>query len=506
MKWTDEEIEIIKNNYESMSDEEMMNLLPNRTKISIECKRKKLGLIRSLKKYSFNDVLNEFAKYDKYILLSQEEEYHDAHSKMRYICTKHRDKGEQYIDLGHLLCGRGCYYCGRELSALKNTMELDKNYHKSLTEEKGFEYIDTVREDKKVFIHFICPNHREFGIQRMIISGMQRNSKGCKYCSGKELPEWYIMEKAKSVNPYIKLLEPYVNMTTSMECYCEKHHIKTRKTMQQILKGQGCKECGREKLSQLSFLTDETVQKRISKINPHIQLIKYNGANDPSDCYCTKHDKYFQKELYALTHNDNSGCDECNKERVRKEQGMGLDEFKRRLQLIHPELSVLGEYITNNTPIEIYCTKHMYSFLSTPVAVLSKKTCCEKSRVTYKENYVCHILEDKFHFNITRQKKFEDCKDKRYLPFDIYLNDIHVLIEYQGEQHYRPVKYSSETWEEAEEKFQYTKRHDLIKREYCKKNKIPLIEIPYWEIDDLEYFLFDALVKINVIEEITCIA
>ena len=37
------------------------------------------------------------------------------------------------------------------------------------------------------------------------------------------------------------------------------------------------------------------------------------------------------------------------------------------------------------------------------------------------------------------QKRFKDCKDKRQLPFDFYLPSYNVCIEYQGEQHYRPI-------------------------------------------------------------------
>ena len=46
MKWTEEEINIIKNNFENMTDEELTILLPGRSKCSIECKRKKLGYLR----------------------------------------------------------------------------------------------------------------------------------------------------------------------------------------------------------------------------------------------------------------------------------------------------------------------------------------------------------------------------------------------------------------------------------------------------------------------------
>ena len=42
----------------------------------------------------------------------------------------------------------------------------------------------------------------------------------------------------------------------------------------------------------------------------------------------------------------------------------------------------------------------------------------------------------------------------------------------------------------------------MIKNDFCKRNNIDLIRIPYWEFDDLEYFLFDNLVKLGIIEEI----
>lgn len=502
MKWTNEEIDIIKNNYKNMSDEELMTLLPNRTLSSIECKRKKMGLLRPImKKYSFADVINEFSKIDDYILLSDETEYKDCNSKMRYLCKKHTDKGEQSITLNHIMTGRGCYYCGRERTAKAREIELDKSYDVELCKEKDFEYIDTIRENGKITIVFICNKHKELGEQHMTRYNMERNIKGCKYCCGKNLPEWYVMKKAKEIAPHIKILEPYKNLTTRMNCYCEKHNHDTRKSMQEIFKGQGCYYCGLEKLSESSFLPDETVQNNINILNPHVKLIQYNGHQVQSNFYCNKHNKYFEKNYSTLLYCQ-SGCDECYTENLRANQGMGQEEFERRLYIVHPELIVTGKYINNATPIEVYCTKHNYSYSLTPSALFSRKTCCDKTRVTYKEEQVCELLESKWSFSITRQKTFDDCIDVRCLPFDIYLNDFNTVIEYQGEQHYRPVKFTSETMEEAVEKFEYTQRHDKIKREYCKKNKIKLIEIPYWEFENLEYFLFDSLVKLKIIKEI----
>lgn len=502
MKWTESEINIIKENYKNMSDEQLMALLPGRSKCSIECKRKKLGYKRpQFRKYNFQDVLNEFAKRTNLTLLSNKNEYNDCHSKMRYICQKHKDKGEQKITLSHLKSGEGCYYCGRESSAKANAIKLDKEYYKQLCELKNFQYIDVLRIDGVINIAFICNNHKELGIQYMTKYNIEI-TKGCKYCSGKELPEWYVLEKANELNPDIEILDPYINLTTSMNCYCKKHNYPTRKTMQQIFKGQGCYYCGCEKLSKSSFLSQDIVQSNISKINPHVKLIEYKGATQQLKCYCNKHNKYFYKGYYALSHNKNSGCDLCYAENIRENQGMGIDEFRNRLKKVHPELNVVGEYMNYTTPIEVYCTTHEYTFYSRPVDLLKRTKCCDKSKYNYKEEQVCNFIEETYGFTVTRQKQFNDCKDKRVLPFDIYLDDYNVLIEYQGEQHYKPVMFSSETLEEAIEKFEYTKKHDAIKEQYCINNNIPLIKIPYWEFDNLQYYIFNEFVKIHIVEEI----
>ena len=435
MKWTSEEERIIKDNYKNMSDIQLMNLLPNRSKSSIESKRKDMGFIRpKYKKYSFDDVIDEFSNRNNYILLSTKDEFIDCNSKMRYICKLHTNKGEQYISLNHMMSGRGCKYCGRKLAAQKTMIHLDKESDKKLCESKNFEYVDTVRENGKIKIVFICNNHRDLGEQKVLKSNMNRN-QGCKYCCGKELPEWYVLQKSHKINPNIKLLEPYKNLTTRIKCLCTKHNLETNKTMQQILKGQGCCLCGSEKLSKQKFLSIDEVQNSINKYNPHIKIQKYNGANVESTFYCLKHKKIFKKCYSTLLHRK-SGCDECYAENIRERQGMGIEEFKNRLQKVHPELIVTGEYVNNSTPINVYCQKHNYEYALTPVALLDRLTCCNKTRITYKEENICQLLE-KWGFNITRQKIFDDCIDKRALPFDIYFDDFNTIIEYQGEQHYQ---------------------------------------------------------------------
>ena len=90
------------------------------------------------------------------------------------------------------------------------------------------------------------------------------------------------------------------------------------------------------------------------------------------------------------------------------------------------------------------------------------------------------------------QYSFDDLKDISLLRFDFYLPKFNILIEYQGEQHYK----NKGTWG-GEEGFKDRIKKDNMKRNYCSKNNIKLIEIPYWDYNKLceDYFINELGIK-----------
>jgi rubrerythrin len=88
----------------------------------------------------------------------------------------------------------------------------------------------------------------------------------------------------------------------------------------------------------------------------------------------------------------------------------------------------------------------------------------------------------------TGQYKFKDCIDINPLPFDFYLNDLNVCIEFQGEGHYEAIAVFG-----GVESFELRKVHDQIKHDYCFKNNIKLIAIPYWDFKNIEQILSQEL-------------
>lgn len=97
------------------------------------------------------------------------------------------------------------------------------------------------------------------------------------------------------------------------------------------------------------------------------------------------------------------------------------------------------------------------------------------------EKYIEDLLR-KEKIKYIREKTYDDLKDGRY-RFDFYLPyvDGGVLVECDGEQHFRQVKAF-----QTRQDFLRQQEHDRQKNSYCLSYKIKLYRIPYWEIKRIQ--------------------
>lgn len=70
---------------------------------------------------------------------------------------------------------------------------------------------------------------------------------------------------------------------------------------------------------------------------------------------------------------------------------------------------------------------------------------------------------------------------KVVVDFKIDIKGEVYFIEYNGEQHYRPIKYFG-----GNEKFEKQQKRDSDLRDYCKENKIHLLEIKFDHKEDIK--------------------
>lgn len=447
---------------------------------------------------TYEQAAKEFADHG-YTLLD-----HDVMvtKKMAYICNKHPDKQPQYIDLSHLRRGQGCKYCRAEKPSPKIVKE-DKL--KELCILRNLEYVKSTQEDfdsKKghthTVVYYICNKHRDKGVQKATLQNLKKYH-GCGYCSGKyRTTEDFI---SQINNPNIEILEGFKGNKHHIKCRCKIHNIIWSPRASDLKRVKGCPLCSKESQSINSTLSNDEFVYRLKNKSPNITPLDiYKGKHQIMAFKCNLCGKIWKDDVFNVLARENSACSDCVRERQIKSMRKTHEQFIKELHDVNPQLEPLDKYVTNDTKIRMLCTVHNYVWEITPINTLNVVG-CPKCKAYKNEKRIVKIL-DNWGYNYELQKCFDDCVDKRYLPFDAYLTDFNIIIEYDGEQHYWPISRGKSKNADGKRLLEYTKRHDAIKTEYCKTHGIPLIRIPYWEADNMEFFLFDEMVRCGAIEEI----
>jgi very-short-patch-repair endonuclease len=100
------------------------------------------------------------------------------------------------------------------------------------------------------------------------------------------------------------------------------------------------------------------------------------------------------------------------------------------------------------------------------------------------EQCIRKFLETNY-IEFIQEKRFEDCRDNKPLPFDFYLPQYNLIIEFDGQLHYEP--------RFGMEQLIQTQKHDKIKNQYCKDNNINLLRIPYLDGHNIEEIISKQL-------------
>lgn len=210
---------------------------------------------------------------------------------------------------------------------------------------------------------------------------------------------------------------------------------------------------------------------------------KYNGAHGKSWITCPVHGDF---EQAANEHIKGKGCSKCANN-IR----LTLKQFINKIYIKHSKNKELYDYtntiyINDSTPIEIICNKCKTKFKQTPNNHYTKNQGCRNCKSSSAEKIIYQLFIDN-NINFEQQKRFKDCKKIQPLPFDFYLIDFNILIEYDGEQHFKPKSFSrDQTKKNKYNNLKNIKEKDLIKTIWAQKNNIFLIRISYLEKTNLK--------------------
>lgn len=261
------------------------------------------------------------------------------------------------------------------------------------------------------------------------------SGKGCEYCNGKVYyPHWKDYARQVHGDKYEYVGEAPTTGADLIHYICPIHGLQEQRFDVHVSQGCGCKYCA----------------------NRHIPL-EDRIQNFISQCV----EKY----------------------------GPGRFDYSR----------VHEDYVNNDTPVWIRCCLHDKWFQTTPDNNLrTVHGSCPVCSVEYTESQgeaeikrwlLKHGITDfEFDEHIIHHNN-PRCK-RQYLRPDFWFNNRPLVIEYHGEQHYRYVNiFNDEDWT-----FEDQQIRDATLRDWCRRHRRRLLEIPYWEFKNVPSILQSVLI------------
>ena len=182
-------------------------------------------------------------------------------------------------------------------------------------------------------------------------------------------------------------------------------------------------------------------------------------------------------------HLEEHGCN-CHKNTSRKTTEQFIKESKEIYENIFDYSLV--DYKTNNTYVLLKCNKCKHIFKRKPRIHLYGYKGCPNCH-TFKGEETIKKLLTKNNIEYEFQMRYPDLKDASLLSYDFYIPSNNLLIEYNGEQHYKWLTY----FHKGLHDFHRQLHHDWLKRKYARDNCINLLVIRYDEnIEEKLSFLF----------------
>ena len=290
-------------------------------------------------------------------------------------------------------------------------------------------------------------------------------------------------------NNYIPLstIDDYKNSYSKLKYICPDHGEKNT-TYAYISQGSICYECAHKNGGIKNSKSIEEVIKIVEGKNNN----KLLNPNDYVNAYtrnlkikCGSCNNPFISSLASIRAGDGS-CIECGIKKSGGSNKLSGEEVSNIINsinnnfLLNPE-----EYISNGIiNLKIKCGVCNENIFTTSLAnyVYNKTDRCRlcSKRKSKGEILVENILK-KHGIKYIDEKIFSACKNIKYLPFDFYLPEYNICIEFDGQFHYQIV-YDQTT-------LTNTQIRDKIKTDYCKNNHIPLLRIPYWDANNAEQLI-----------------
>jgi len=362
---------------------------------------------------------------------------------------------------------------------IKKYIEIDSNSSCKLL---STEYIDA-----KHNLIFLCKCGNKF--ETSFTNFKSVNKRQCNQCGYKRIGKIlkYSIDDIKKyieTNSNCKLLSNhYENVKTKLkiQCGCGNIFYRTFDCFKSK-PSKCCNICCIKKRSEKEKLTNSEVRTILLE-NGYDLIEKFENVNLPiivKDC-----DGYIYKSyLYNFTNRGTA-------RKFAQTNPFTLQNLNLWIQLNHKKFKLLSDqYIgSRNKTLEFKCLQCGFIWKASCNNILRGSGCpqCSQSKGEIDiENYL--KLQS---INYIPQKEFDGLLGlgNGNLSYDFYLPDYNLLIEYQGQQHEHYIK----GLHLNKAAFKQQQEHDKRKKDYANIHNIKLLEIWYYDFDNIKQILNENL-------------
>jgi hypothetical protein len=295
------------------------------------------------------------------------------------------------------------------------------------------------------------------------------------------------IKKAKNIHGelYDYTETSYIKATEKVKIKCLTHNNIFQMAPYDHLNGKGCKKCGIIKTSESKkYNNEEFVELLKTKHGDAYEYSKVNyiGCRELITITCNKHGDFTILPQSILK----TKCPSCVKEEHSIKYRMSLIDFVSKSELVHGGKYDYSEveYIGCHVRVKILCKKHNDFFYQLPSHHI-RGVGCPRCKESKGEVAIRNYLTNN-NIKFIPQYSKQECRNygRLYFDFAIIIENKILIVEFNGIQHYKEVKYFG-----GLSRLKRYNENDRIKKEYCFNNNIPMLTIKYNELSKIDEIL-----------------
>lgn len=444
----------------------------------IRCKKcKTIEQTKKKKIIFFEEVKNNFKDNECELLTLK---YDNCNQILEYKCKEGHLNKKSFLSFKYLV--HKCVKCQED-----NITDKNKGYTyddvKKIFANENYTLLSTKYKNMSEKLEFKCDKGH---IKQITLCKFLYRGTRCTTCSGGERATIESI-KEEFKNSDCILISTIYDPKKNIEYTCKEGHKCLTTLRKWRLSQYKCNTCKHKNIKNKRKIKYSEIKEEFEK-NKYILLLTEEEYNKLDIKSTTKikfkcNNDHENETTYRYIKCDKL-CSMCTGNKK-----LTIEEVRKKFE--ERGYTLLSDtYINARSPLEFICPNNHKNKIIYDIFSSRDGNCSLCNIKSYGEEKISKYLE-KINYNFIREKKFDDCKNIKKLPFDFYV-DNKFIIEYDGNMHFEAVEYFG-----GDKSLKINQFRDIIKTKYCKDNKIPLLRICYKDYKNMETIIDEFIKLIN---------